>query len=207
MKNNFLLIVPGIFLVALISASPIPEPHAFYGSVIYANGEIVESGTIVAKMDNEIIGQAEIINGYYDFLVIPGREGIIFFYFNGFKIGEYEFEDFGVTELDFVIGEIPEEEPEYSHRGFNAYQPEQFCDPLWKCNAWGECVDGIKTRTCSEKNNCVIKYNKPIERTGCEELVSPALVQKDDNFWLINIVVLVGLVLILAILSMVLKRR
>jgi len=41
------------------------------------------------------------------------------------------------------------------------------CDPLWGCTQWSECNDGIRTRTCKDKNKC--GKTKPKESISCEE--------------------------------------
>ena len=41
------------------------------------------------------------------------------------------------------------------------------CRPSWSCGEWGECHDNLKKRTCIDKNNCDIAFQKPIEIAEC----------------------------------------
>ncbi|MBI2105055.1 MAG: fibronectin type III domain-containing protein [Candidatus Omnitrophica bacterium] len=41
------------------------------------------------------------------------------------------------------------------------------CTPSWSCTAWGACVDGIQTRTCTDANSCGDPTGKPAESQGC----------------------------------------
>ena len=45
----------------------------------------------------------------------------------------------------------------------------------WNCSKWGECVEGIQTRKCREKNNCGATYGKPNETRICVEGIQEAL--------------------------------
>lgn len=40
------------------------------------------------------------------------------------------------------------------------------CTPLWSCSFWTECIDGIKTRVCTD-TNCNGKYEDYIEQQNC----------------------------------------
>jgi len=44
-----------------------------------------------------------------------------------------------------------------------------FCNENWICTDWGNCIEGIQTRTCDDSNNCGILGNKP--ETGQECVV------------------------------------
>jgi hypothetical protein len=41
------------------------------------------------------------------------------------------------------------------------------CTPDWSCAEWSTCEDGIKTRTCTDKNKCGITSGKPDESREC----------------------------------------
>ncbi|MBW3004293.1 DUF11 domain-containing protein [Candidatus Woesearchaeota archaeon] len=41
------------------------------------------------------------------------------------------------------------------------------CSERWHCGEWGECSDGLKTRTCIDQNDCGTTYSKPGEVTTC----------------------------------------
>ncbi|MFC1648907.1 hypothetical protein ACFL1B_05610 [Nanoarchaeota archaeon] len=47
------------------------------------------------------------------------------------------------------------------------------CEPYWSCNEWGPCqVKGIQTRACTDKNECGIDKNKPVDAQECEFIPS-----------------------------------
>ena len=75
----------------------------------------------------------------------------------------------------------------------------QFCNTNWKCTGWSECSDGISTRSCYDKNNCDIKYNKPIEQMDCENF-SKVYAEEETvkPFWIFfGIILFILLVLVL----------
>jgi len=41
------------------------------------------------------------------------------------------------------------------------------CEPDWSCTDWSKCIDGSKSRTCIDKNNCSTNENKPDENISC----------------------------------------
>ena len=216
-KNLIIVSLCLIFLISIISAIPIPSPHAFYGNVKYSNGESVE-GVIVAKMDDFMVGSCDIVGGFYDLIMESEYGGLIYFYLEGTdeSIGNYTFQAFEVTELNFII-EIPESPPENeidstsrSRRGSSAYQPnfELFCEPNWKCSGWSECKNGLMTRQCYDSNHCDYAYNRPIEETGCE-MTSKALIEKNSSNWgfiLFGIITPLILIIILIVILSVRKK-
>lgn len=194
-----------IFLIDVIFAIPIPSPHAFYGNVKYSNGILIEEGTIIAQIANITVGNSEIINGSYDLIVESDYGEIIYFYLEGKKesLGNYMFQAFEVTELNFII-EIPESESRKRSHKSSSYQPdfELFCEPNWKCSSWSECKNGLMTRQCRDTNFCEYSYNKPIEETGCE-MTSKALIEEEENNWgfiLFGIITPLILIIILIVL-------
>ncbi len=42
------------------------------------------------------------------------------------------------------------------------------CMQEWECTEWGECINGVQTRTCTDRNNCPMDYLKPDETKTCE---------------------------------------
>ncbi len=42
------------------------------------------------------------------------------------------------------------------------------CTENWRCNAWGECIEGQQKRSCTDLNDCGTVVNKPIEQQSCE---------------------------------------
>jgi len=41
------------------------------------------------------------------------------------------------------------------------------CTPSWSCTDWSDCINGTKTRTCADSNNCGTDENKPEESKTC----------------------------------------
>ena len=74
------------------------------------------------------------------------------------------------------------------------------CIPNWECAEWGDCVDGNKTRICTDLNSCGTP-TKPIDVQGCT---------KDDSKYLpimISSLVILFLLIILIIAFLVVKRN
>ena len=217
MNKKYLIIVLGIFLIGIVSA--IPYPHAFYGKINYSNGESVE-GVIVSKIDESIVRSCDIVGGFYDLIVESEYDKIIYFYLEGKEesIGNYMFQAFEVTELNFII-EI--QEPPFenetdstskrTHKS-SSYQPdfELFCEPNWKCSGWSECKNGLMTRQCYDSNHCDYAYNRPVEEIGCE-MTSKALIEKNDFNWgfiLFGIITpLILIIILIFIVSMKGRRK
>jgi len=41
------------------------------------------------------------------------------------------------------------------------------CTPDWNCAGWSNCVEGTKTRTCEDLNECGTNNRKPLESKTC----------------------------------------
>jgi len=52
---------------------------------------------------------------------------------------------------------------------------ERSCDPIWQCSAWSTCNNGIKTRECTDLNDCGIMQEMPNESASCS---LPALIEQ-----------------------------
>ena len=57
----------------------------------------------------------------------------------------------------------------------------QSCQELWKCDAWGPCINGTQTRSCIDINNCGTEKNKPITQQSCEVANETALEEKTQS--------------------------
>jgi len=56
------------------------------------------------------------------------------------------------------------------------------CTSSWKCTIWGNCLNNIKTRTCSLiDTKCIPDTNKPIESSSCENNLKPLSNQSADK--------------------------
>ncbi len=80
------------------------------------------------------------------------------------------------------------------------------CEPLWECSDWSECYEGMKTRTCYDKNYCNNDFTKPIERTGCE-IISQVLVEESKINWLLILLSILVLFILIFILILLLIRK
>jgi len=65
-----------------------------------------------------------------------------------------------------------------------------FCEPNWKCDNWGACVDNKMKRNCWDDNHCEVEFNRPLEETGCNlEPVKIELPKQENNFpWIITLI-------------------
>lgn len=209
MRNKLFII---IFLIGIVSA--VSAPHGFYGGVAYSNGTSA-GGTVTAKIENVVVGNSVISNGLYD-LVVEADAGIVYFYLGNDLIGNYTFDAFDVTELNFTIdvdggggtGGTTQTSSTTSttSRSSHSRKPQvKVCDVSWECSGWGECVSGLRTRQCYDKNHCDYSYNKPVEETLCD-FFSRSLVEKEEDFnfvlfGIFSALILMGLVILLLVVT------
>lgn len=73
-----------------------------------------------------------------------------------------DFTDFFGNSARLFFIEIPEEVFTNSSED---------CVPSWSCSVWGDCIDGIRRRECSDSNNCGNEKNKPILTKGCNDKI------------------------------------
>lgn len=213
MNKKYLIIICLIFLISVAYAIPIPSPHGFYGSISYSNGTSIENGIILAKINEDLVGSSNIIDGSYDLVVESEYGGLIYFYFKDELIGNYTFEAFEVTELNFVIyvGESEDEKPTPVKDSKSFWQisiDKRFCEPNWRCSGWSECVNGLMMRNCHDTNHCVYSYNKPIEETGCE-IISKVFIQEEEPkswFFTFNIFITFLILIVLSVLIFVRRK-
>ena len=104
MKRVVLIFAIVIFMSCFVAAAP-QLPHGFYGEVYYSDGSLIyENLELRAVADGEEFTYI-LENGKYDIVVESATEGeTIYFYIEGqiSSIGNYEFEFFEITELDFT---------------------------------------------------------------------------------------------------------
>ena len=103
MKQIILIGAIFFFFISLVSASTFP--HAFYGTVAYSDGTLIQEAWImIAKINGEEVGRSDIINGKYDLITESAEGGPIDFYISGKSeiIKSYIFEAFEITELNLV---------------------------------------------------------------------------------------------------------
>lgn len=90
-------------------------------------------------------------------------------------------------------------EEEETRRSFSRYI-ENSCYPEWKCSAFSECIDGIKTRTCEDLSNCEISYNEPYKSTGCEIIKESKIENKNNSFSYLFLITLTLLIILMLFL-------
>jgi cysteine-rich repeat protein len=82
-----------------------------------------------------------------------------------------------------------------------------FCVNNWECPDWSGCNNGIRTRTCVDKNNCDREYNKPAESTGCTIISKSKLLVSEKNqksiFPFIAIGVITFIVLLIILINLI----
>ncbi|MCK5023266.1 MAG: peptidase S8, partial [Candidatus Aenigmarchaeota archaeon] len=52
--------------------------------------------------------------------------------------------------------------------GFFISSLPKVCEESWTCTEWSECTDNLKTRTCTDENDCDTSKEKPDEKRACE---------------------------------------
>jgi len=111
MKKFILVLTIALLFIKIITSdlTPLPIPNAFYGNVYYSDLEPAESGKIIAKMKNIVVGEGEILNGVYSLIALKGQGNEIYFYLEGNddEIAVYDFQMFEVTELDLIVPRQP----------------------------------------------------------------------------------------------------
>ena len=104
-----------IFISGFVIAVP-PEPMAFYGGVTYNNNPIPNGYYLTAKIDGNINGQCEIINGDYgkgqnDCIIVSHSTSqiqTVEFFLGNNKLGEYFFKAKEIVNLNFTTESLPE---------------------------------------------------------------------------------------------------
>jgi len=68
-----------------------------------------------------------------------------------------------------LFGEMgaAEEEPKEDN------ETEEECQPNWSCSAWGDCVNGTRSRDCTDLNDCGTEQGKPQTTKDCVEICQP----------------------------------
>jgi len=177
MEKRLIFILIILFFISFINGSTLPAlPHAFYGEIKCTDGNYINSGTIVAEINGTVKDSTQIISGKYgytdNFIVTSTTIETIDFYLNGNLIGNYLFEPFAVTKLDFVIN-CSTGKPVTNPQELGLHSVDinwsQLCEPSWRCSAWSACNNGVQTRKCYDDNGCSYEYNKPIETMDCKQ--------------------------------------
>jgi hypothetical protein len=261
LKNKFVFLSV-LILIPLVIATYPGIPHQFYGGVI-VNENVMQSGIVTAKINNQTVGTTTITSGKYGYNPIffiedknynfNGKK--IFFYVNGFNAGNYTFENGASTRFDLIVGNYAgfcgdsilssgEQCDDGSQNGMKCDNSDSscnycsssckiiklnkesnnddnndnnggssrrmlsldFCEPDWKCSQWGECFDGIRLRSCEDKNGCGTSMNKPDETRMCEESLPKILLgQKEGSSGSMIWIIIAGII-IMALLVVLINR-
>jgi len=81
----------------------------------------------------------------------------------------------------------------------------QFCNSNWICSGWSECSNGIIIRECVDKNYCDMEYNKPYEKSSCDEkILSNAYIETENTnyIWIIIAGIILFIVLLIILFNM-----
>ena len=113
MKKIVLLFI-FLLSISFVLSQGITKPHAFYGDAYYSDRiTLLENGySVTAKINENIVGRSEVIDGNYDLITESEYGGLIYFYINEKEVENYTFEEFGITKLDFFTDIVKPTSPE-----------------------------------------------------------------------------------------------
>ncbi len=78
----------------------------------------------------------------------------------------------------------------------------QDCVPEWACEPWSECTDAVKTRTCTDINQCGTEEGVPALQETCE--IAPAA----SGFgWEIILALIVFLIIVLLVIFFIIHTK
>jgi hypothetical protein len=218
MKRLFLIFIL-LFFTSNVYAQ-IPTFHQFYGEVKNNGNLISGTYTLTAKIDGEVHGTGQIVNGLYGyssvFFVENGANGKkIEFYIGETLVGDYNFENEATTKKDFnynvSVVQIPASDGAAGGAGGESFS----CTENWQCKEWSKCNGKTKTRICIDLNHCSSQSEK-IEISQCEDedVKSSAFHQNgekekfSENRLLVAVIfILIFLVIVTATLLIILARR
>ena len=107
MKNQIIISLMILFLIGLISA--ITYPHAFYGTVTYSDGTLIQENLIITARLGDFEDTCIIQDGKYGYnesaLIVESETGgDIYFYIQGVNelIETFPFEALNITELNLT---------------------------------------------------------------------------------------------------------
>jgi len=121
---------------------------------------------------------------------------------------------FNMADVAFIIaifngqediqGQCGEKECSSCGRGGSSDELIFYCDVNWKCSAWSQCVDGVRTRNCYDSNNCDYSYNKPMEKTGCDVEASKVYTNPETDkgitpfgIWILLALLIIAIIVLL----------
>jgi len=232
-------LILGIVLIlnlSFLSSAIVPLSHAFHGTVTYENGTLVKEVNITAKIHEIIVETGKVTNGKFgyseNFIVEQDHGDLIYIYFNENVFGPWWLTPGKVTNLEIVLhseSTTPQNETNSTasnttstnqtsnstssiNSKSNKHQSAKFlgyCDVDWECSGWSECNGEFMTRICTDTNNCVEKYNKPIEELDCKTLTTQkVLVEKNNqNMFLFFEIILAFLLFLILVVLIILTSK
>ena len=235
MKNKIFIILMGIILISLVSANaPVVEnvfnnpasPEIDDGVEICAEvaGEVETIRLYLEWEANNanlfLYGQeGEYCRGFEeDYFEPEVGDEVSYYIFVENDFGSYttKWYDF-VFQEDSAFEPLPDPEPpqpptppispssRHSSSGTTNIDFSQFCEPNWKCRAWGSCDNGVKTRSCYDSNYCEYAYGKPPEMDFCKsDLVG--VIEKESSVVALFVVNIVVALILLVVLIGLLRR-
>ena len=75
------------------------------------------------------------------------------------------------------------------------------CTEIWDCSSWGNCIQGIQIRTCTDLNNCMTNLQRPFETRTCSMPAAPMPSKFNlDNMLLILLIILPVFIIAIALI-------
>ncbi|MBD3248659.1 hypothetical protein GF336_01300 [Candidatus Woesearchaeota archaeon] len=196
MKLTYILIA--VLFAGIVFAQP-QIPIQVYGDI---DKSISDGSEITFEDEGVVLGSGEINDnkyGYDPVIFIEGYENgeIVEIKIEGVKVAEQTLEGSN-NEIDIEVSDV-----EYNHinppsrssssgggggsgggRGSSTNVPE--CFHRWECNEWGDCIDGIETRICSDTGTCTPEPDRTEEKecSGIEDVTTiqeNEIVQEDTT--------------------------
>ena len=174
MNNKFLFILFFVFVFSLsfVIAQGLELPNQFYGTATYNSVASTEMA-VETYIEGVKVGSTTTLNGQYGYdplFLIKDDNGqyagkTINFYLNSVDTGQTAvFENGESTKLDLsATGSTPSSPSTPTSSGGGGG-----CTENWRCGDWGECENGVQTRTCEDISKCGTKKSKPDLQRVCD---------------------------------------
>ena len=173
-----------LFSFAVVAVPPSLENHQFYGVVHWdltdtsakevtasVQGDLfkVDVATPTYCGENTCTGKF----GYEPLLKVQGSDGeTITFSINGVAVGTATYQAWEATELELSVATLSVDVPP--------------CEEDWACSAFGMCLDGQKSKTCTDANGCSTQKTE-VEACGLgvsvDEEAVPCSYEWDCSTW------------------------
>lgn len=239
MNLKILTIIVGIFLVLSNVALAVPsQPHWFYGSVNVNGSPAPDGTTVTARINGIDVASTTTLGGQYGYepmFYVPDTEpstrpgATISFFVNGVSTGQIAvFATNGMTKLDLSVtidtgsgggatgggsggGSSGGSSTTTTEETTETAQ-EQGCQERWTCSNWGECVNGIQTRTCTDENDCGTNSREPFSSQPCTTVGVEEAAAGPMGFFLLsptNLIIgsVIGVIVAILIIFLVLRRK